>query len=477
MKAAGKTTATVWKKGGRVFAALGVISMMAACAPLTDQSFWNQATSFANRDSTALGLEQLAAGNYPAAETLFDKALKNNPQDGHALLWRSIVYQNTNRPDLAADGYNNIIQMNPPGTILMTTPTSTEPRPLRDAAKYNLARLKRGLPGSLAMNGAGQGSVMPGGFSGSDSAMAPAGDTMPGGQGVSMPGASIPSVAQGAPGASELGAGDMAVAKRFQILRDLQKAGLVTPEEYAARRAANLGALLPMSEPAPAAYLTAPPPDEDQIRQRMQSINDALQTGAITVQEHVNERTAILDGLLPAEPRERAVPASAPQGLMDAARQISRLEDLQKMKLITPSEFKKERDAIEAAIVEPARATMVSPSSGEPVRKVARATDAHTRTVKKVSPDQVANATPSGGGAMSIHLASYRNPAQAERGWTILSSRFGSELGPLSHTVHKVNLRGKGTFYRLLATDLSKSKAQSICKALKSRGQYCDIKG
>ena len=126
-----------------------------------------------------------------------------------------------------------------------------------------------------------------------------------------------------------------------------------------------------MSQPAPSAFLNNPPPDGSQVEQRLNQLNRALQIGAITVQEHVAERTAILDALLPAQPRQRAVPPPAPQGLMDAARQIARIEDLQDMKLVTPDEFKRERDAIEAAIVEPAKGNVVTLNSGEPVRRVA----------------------------------------------------------------------------------------------------------
>ena len=456
-----------WLKIGKGIAVIGMVSWVSACAPLLDQDFWDEATSFADDNYTALGLQQLATGDYASAEKLFDEALRKNPQDGHAMLWRSVLYQNTNRPDRARDGYDTLIAMNPPGTVLMSTASGTQPRPLRDAAEFNLKRLQRGLPGSLSINdqivtgpsglGTGGGSAM--------AASPMAANTQP----VMT---SSPTRAMDIPAGAALSGGDEAIAKRFSILRNLQSTGLITPEEYSARRSANLGALLPMSQPAPSAFLNNPPPDGSQVEQRLNQLNRALQIGAITVQEHVAERTAILDALLPAQPRQRAVPPPAPQGLMDAARQIARIEDLQDMKLVTPDEFKRERDAIEAAIVEPAKGNVMTLNSGEPVRRVATG---ESRPVQAGEEMAKAAAPVAASGSKSVHLASYRNEGQAERGWQILSGRY-AQLAPLQHGVTRASIPGKGTFYRLMATGLSDSAASSLCAELKRRGQFCEVK-
>ena len=445
------------RHGLRVLMVAGLVSLTAACAPIGDRDFWNQATSFAGKDDTALGLSEVVAGNYPAAEKYLDAAIQRNPLNGYALLWRGIMYQNTGRPDKARQDYSAVIAANPPGTVVMAGPTVMQLRPLHDAAQYNLDRLEKGLPGVVGFG--------------------PEGPRMAAqsGEGGSMMSAPFDN-GQGAPQdvPATKSAAEANIAKRFEILRNLQKAGLITPEEYSARRAANIGALLPMTSPAPAAYLDREPPDGREIQDRLEQLNKALQMGAVTVQDHVNERTAILDGLLPAEPRERATPAPAPQGLMDAARQIARIEDLQKEKLITPSEFTKERNAIEASIIEPANANMIS-QEGQPVRRVAQASDAASRPVKKVASAPAPSKVKKSGNA-EIHLASYRNQTQAERGWLILGSRFAKELAGLDHEVRRVSVPGKGTFYRLLADGLDPAKANKICSDLKRRGQYCDVK-
>lgn len=451
MNAVTDKTVTFGRRGLRVLILAGLVSVGAACAPIGDRDFWNQATSFAGKDDTALGLSEVVSGNYPAAEKFLDAAITRNPLNGYALLWRGIVYQNTGRPDKARQDYSAVIASNPPGTIVMAGPNNTQLHPLRDAAQYNLNRLEQGLPGVVGVS-ADANSVAASPVNGMPMMEAP----FDAGAEPSMP--------------ANAAMANANVAKRFSILRNLQTAGLITPEEFSARRAANLGALLPMTAPAPAAYLDREPPDGREIQSRLEQLNKSLQMGAVTVQDHVNERTAILDGVLPAEPRERATPAPAPQGLMDAARKISRIEDLQKEKLITPTEFTKERNAIEASIIEPANASMVS-QEGQPVRRVATGADAPSRAVNKV-----ASAPVKSSGGAEIHLASYRNQTQAERGWLILGSRFANELGGLDHEIRKVSVPGKGTFYRLLADGMDPARATKVCADLKRRGQYCDVK-
>ena len=461
-----------WLKIGKGIAVIGMVSWVSACAPLLDQDFWDEATSFTDDNYTALGLQQLASGDYASAEEFFDEALRKNPQDGHAMLWRAVLYQNTNRPDRAREGYETLIAMNPPGTVLMSSAAGTQPRPLRDAAEFNLSRLERGLPGSLSINdqiisgasGLGNGAAAVASGRTGNSAMTAGNPASMTASGATRP--------MDIPAGAALSAGDEAIAKRFGILRNLQSAGLVTPEEYSARRSANLGALLPMSQPAPSAFLNNPPPEGSQVEQRLNQLNRALQIGAITVQEHVAERTAILDALLPAQPRQRATPPPAPQGLMDAARQIARIEDLQQMKLVTPDEFKRERDAIEAAIVEPAQGTAMTLNAGEPVRRVATG---DSRPVQAADEMAKASDAPAVSGSKSVHLASYRSETQAERGWQILRGRY-SELASLTHGVTRANIPGKGTYYRLMATGLSDSAAASLCANLKRRGQFCEVK-
>ena len=49
-----------WLKVGKGIAVIGMVSWVSACAPLLDQDFWDEATSFTDENYTALGLQQLA---------------------------------------------------------------------------------------------------------------------------------------------------------------------------------------------------------------------------------------------------------------------------------------------------------------------------------------------------------------------------------------------------------------------------------
>ena len=61
---------------------------------LFQDSFWASSPFKAN-DEAELGIANLAKGNYVAAEGNFQKALKRNPKDVHALLGSGILCQNT----------------------------------------------------------------------------------------------------------------------------------------------------------------------------------------------------------------------------------------------------------------------------------------------------------------------------------------------------------------------------------------------
>ena len=80
------------------------------------------------------------------------------------------------------------------------------------------------------------------------------------------------------------------------------------------------------------------------------------------------------------------------------------------------------------------------------------------------------------GGAYGVHLASYKSQSSAERGWRILSERFGGDLAGLVPAYRTVDLPGKGRFIRLIADGVSsRGEAQRICSDMKRAGQYCMV--
>ena len=74
----------------------------------------------------------------------------------------------------------------------------------------------------------------------------------------------------------------------------------------------------------------------------------------------------------------------------------------------------------------------------------------------------------------AVHLASYKDPANAEKGWRQLLAANGDQLTGTRPVVRRVDIPGRGVFYRLHAGPLaSASDAQAMCRTLTQRGVYC----
>lgn len=76
-------------------------------------------------------------------------------------------------------------------------------------------------------------------------------------------------------------------------------------------------------------------------------------------------------------------------------------------------------------------------------------------------------------GDYRIQLASVRTEAKAQAGWENFTKKHKSILGSLSLHIEKADLGAKGIYYRIQAGEMPKSKATSLCSALKSQGTDC----
>jgi hypothetical protein len=85
--------------------------------------------------------------------------------------------------------------------------------------------------------------------------------------------------------------------------------------------------------------------------------------------------------------------------------------------------------------------------------------------------------TPGGATVYTLQLASYRNEAEAAKGWQALTTDQGDLLSGLPHTVEKADLgTDKGVYFRLKAGSFSDIKAaKSLCKDLKVRSVECMV--
>jgi hypothetical protein len=254
------------------------------------------------------------------------------------------------------------------------------------------------------------------------------------------------------PGA--VSAAEANVAGRFRILKRLLDEGLVTPEEYARRRNANLGALLPYTNPPPAQGLERPIPRDGDVVERLKAIGVALEGRALNPREHAAERGVILDSLLPDGARKVELPVMPPRDMIEAGGAVGRLERMRSAGLVSTDEVKKEHAAIEASLDRQLAAARVDGS------------------VTGLRHGMPAAIVPGGWG---VHLNSQKSEAAARASWDDLKRKFPDQLGSLTASFPTIVLKSKGTRWRVVAGPVAdKDAAVRLCKALKLKKQFCD---
>ncbi|OHC83205.1 MAG: hypothetical protein A3G73_09335 [Rhodospirillales bacterium RIFCSPLOWO2_12_FULL_67_15] len=461
------------KPGTGVAFALASALVLAGCGGAQDlnlfsPSFWSMSPlqTIGDNDLAELGLAELAKGNHVAADNYFQKALKVNPKDVHALLGAGMLYQQTGQATKAREMYEAVLALRPRESDRLV-PFAETPKPLADIASAGLGQIE-GRPST-----AGPGlEPPPGGVAGAPSASLMLGRTAASPPPTSGPGVTSlrplgPGVAEAAQRTGPIGprfvGGDSNIVSRFTTLRTLREQGLVTAEEYNARRQANIGALLPLTSPPPSAGLERPVPATDQIVGRLRAIGRALEMRALTVAQHASERAMILDALLPAAPVVVANPGVPPREMMAAADAVRRIEYLRDGGLVGGEEYARERKAVEVAMTPPA------PEPPPPAAEETPAAPAAAAPPAAKGPAAVK-------GGATVHLASYRSRQQADRGWQQIQRAHSEILGKLKPDIAEVNLgSGKGTYFRLKAGPLAnKDAAADICRQLKQRRQYCE---
>jgi hypothetical protein len=431
---------------------------LAGCGGMSEGSlinldFWDASPLFFDNDQAELGLAEMAKGNYGPAEIHFKKAIRKNAKDVDALLGLGILYQNTGQSTKARELYEAILAIRPERSVRMSVWTNLSPEPIIDIASVNLALLETGgIPGGMKVAAAGAAVPRPAGMT------APPGVTqMP--AGAALTGRMIPAQPVTPQGGSTVltGLSDASdnVVSRFRTLTVLGEQGLITPDEYRTRRQANIGALLPLSSPPPATGLDRRVTPTEQVSGRLRAIGRALEMRSVSVSQHAAERTMILDALMPAAPVSVVNPGRPPQGLLEAADAVRRLEQLKDSGLISPDEYAKERNAIELAMQPPA---MAAP-----------------KAAAGVSTGATAGAKPTGP-QPAVHLASYKTQKAADRGWAQLRRAHRALLEGLRPEVAKVNLARKGVWYRLMAGPVESSQAATeLCRKLKRRRlKFCE---
>ena len=122
---------------------------------------------------------------------------------------------------------------------------------------------------------------------------------------------------------------------------------MVTKEEFLNGRMANVGGLLPLTNTPPAAGVINPVPSPDLILERIKALKEAVASRAITPREFSAERDLIIEAILPPHPRQRLKKKAPSTNILDAAKDIRKLEVIYDLNLITSKEKAKEQKAIE----------------------------------------------------------------------------------------------------------------------------------
>jgi hypothetical protein len=368
----------------------------------------------------------LSRGDTSTAESQILDALRQKPQDPYALLIAGMVYQSMGQYGLARQYYQVILTNGLQGMIMMPGEGGVvRAQAIPDVARANLGVVDRILgqseSGTAAVSGAG---------------MAEGGAV-----------AARPSAA----------GAEANVAGRFRILKRLLDGGLITPTEYSSRRAANLGALLPLSAAPPAIGLERPVPADAQVIDRLNALKTAVAAREMLPADASAERQTILDALLPAHPAAQQPPPLPPKDMIQAADAVGRVERMREAGLVTPAEADQEKAAIKRALdTQLAQVPVSGTATGL----------------------QYDSATPIGAAATAgnwgVALAWGRTEAVAKREWTRLQARFPHELGDKQASIEEVRT-SHGKRWRVIAQPAgSQDAAQSLCRALKLHRQVCD---
>lgn len=361
--------------------ALGFLCSCSQFAASDGSTSTNTLWQFNDRATEEANLATVAysQGKFKEAEEHVAQSLQLNPKQPQALMVGAMVSEEMGRPNRARQYYEDLIVLNGKETSILGS-TTGKPEKMSEIAKQRL-RMINIKQSKLVIEDDKGNNVFDisksAGLRQSKSAIAQAlfmrekqkakGDQ--------------PSTEEEIKSAEILFSdNEQNMISRFLILKELAEKDLVTKEEFLNARMTNVGALLPLTNTAPAYGIDKSVPSPDLIVERISVLKDAVESRAITPREFSVERNLIIETLLPPNPRQRMRNKAPAKDIMSAAKDLRKLEVLYDLNLITAKEKAKEQQAIEKylginrTVPKPAAIAAVTPDNTEKAPAITPAT-------------------------------------------------------------------------------------------------------
>ena len=382
--------------------------------------------------SSDQAMSALARGDLATAQSAAQTALKRDPKDTYALLVAGLAYLASERYELARQYFQVIISNHP--VARMSVPDANgnmQLLPVVEVAQANLDKIDQ-LTGRKQMTSVKQAGKMTG-----------------------------PEIV-----ALHLTDPEASIAGRFRILRKLLEEELITPEEYVQRRNANAGAMLPLSAPAPGAGLDRPVPDDHQVADRLRMLKAAVEAREMQPREATAERSAILDGLMSAQPKVKAIPPIPPADMLEVAQAVGRLERYRTQDLISPDEMQKEKLALNQVLEKRlAEKPTINDATG-----LKYGVPSKPQVLAAPLPEKTAAAAPAPKVDWGVALDESVDEEEAKTLAAQIKAKFPEELGKKVLSVRRTPT-GK---WQVVTATASKDAARRLCKTMRLHRQACE---
>ncbi len=327
----------------KVLLSATALSMLSACAIFDKKDtaepsnwFMNMLEKDGQSDAEKASLAYLE-GNFDKALTLTSDSLKANPRNQQALLVGALSAEKLGRYNKARQYYEDLIVIDGQETSILGTPNN-QPQKISTTAKTRLRSLTISQTNLTIENKDGSKSFSISKQAGAQQSKQAINKALTKKSPATAKKTNIDNLFPG---------NQQNIVSRFLILKELAEKDFITKEEFLSRRQANLGGLLPLTNKAPGIGIDQPVPSPELIIERLEILKDGVENRAITPREFSAERDVIIEALMSPNPRNRIKNQAPSKNILDAAKDLRRLEALYNMGLITDSEREKEKKAIE----------------------------------------------------------------------------------------------------------------------------------